>query len=432
MIKRAVKYVITARLFISWFYCLKDMVLSFKRKLAVRNNKLKAGTSNFIITANNSPLFSLYASLYELREGYLNSFIAIVFILVVSGISNPLRVPFSHQAPEGLDAFVSDYALFSFPPSLVMTSHLSLRYGVVGAKYGYNYSLSLFSHYYSTSTSELPAKKYVNADLNKLQIIKENQKKAGVYRWVNIANGNSYVGSSIDLGYRFRQYFSVTYLELELKKGKSIIYSSLLKYGYSAFSLEVLEYTTKDKTLIREQFYLDLLKPNYNILKTAGSFFGFKHSEATKEKMRAAWTEERKTAVGGQISQGWTEERKAELAARMKIRNTSVKNLEHLKNLNQDTEIRAKNLERLKNISANPELEKKRLDQLKIYIARISQCVEVYDQKTCETQEYPSIGAASRAIGVASPSIVLAFKRKKGDVDFVIIKNRYKVRKKNS
>ena len=116
----------------------------------------------------------------------------------------------------------------------------------------------------------------------------------------------------------------------------------------------------------------------------------------------------------------------------MKIRNSSVKNLEHLKNLNQDTEIRAKNLERLKNISANPELERKRLDQLKIYIARISQCVEVYDQKTRETQEYPSIGAASRAIGVASPSIVLAFKRKKGDVDFVIIKNRYKVRKKNS
>ncbi len=35
----------------------------------------------------------------------------------------------------------------------------------------------------------------------------------------------------------------------------------------------------------REQYYLDLLKPEYNILKIAGSMLGFKHSEATKIKM---------------------------------------------------------------------------------------------------------------------------------------------------
>src|SRR5207248_3027116 len=35
----------------------------------------------------------------------------------------------------------------------------------------------------------------------------------------------------------------------------------------------------------REQFYLDKFKPEYNILKVAGSSFGFKHSEATRELM---------------------------------------------------------------------------------------------------------------------------------------------------
>jgi group I intron endonuclease len=35
----------------------------------------------------------------------------------------------------------------------------------------------------------------------------------------------------------------------------------------------------------REQYYLDLLKPEYNICKIAGSTLGFKHSELTKAKM---------------------------------------------------------------------------------------------------------------------------------------------------
>ena len=36
----------------------------------------------------------------------------------------------------------------------------------------------------------------------------------------------------------------------------------------------------------REQYYLDCLKPEYNILKIAGSSLGFKHSEETKVKIK--------------------------------------------------------------------------------------------------------------------------------------------------
>jgi len=49
-----------------------------------------------------------------------------------------------------------------------------------------------------------------------------------------------------------------------------------------------LEYCDKKETLIREQYYLDLLNPEYNILKKAGSPLGFKHSEETKDKLRGA------------------------------------------------------------------------------------------------------------------------------------------------
>jgi len=46
-----------------------------------------------------------------------------------------------------------------------------------------------------------------------------------------------------------------------------MIYKALLKYGYSKFSLEILEYCDPKDLTKREQYYLDLLKPNYNILK---------------------------------------------------------------------------------------------------------------------------------------------------------------------
>lgn len=37
---------------------------------------------------------------------------------------------------------------------------------------------------------------------------------------------------------------------------------------------------------VEEQFYFDLLKPDYNILKIAGSSLGFKHSEKTLHMFR--------------------------------------------------------------------------------------------------------------------------------------------------
>jgi group I intron endonuclease len=67
-----------------------------------------------------------------------------------------------------------------------------------------------------------------------------------------------------------------------------IICKFLLKNEYSNFTLEILEYCDKSVLIKREQFNLDLLKPEYNILKVAGSTLGFKHSESTIEKMKKA------------------------------------------------------------------------------------------------------------------------------------------------
>lgn len=81
-------------------------------------------------------------------------------------------------------------------------------------------------------------------------------------------------------------YYRVSFITFELKKGNSKIYRALFKYGYSNFKLEILEYCEAKDTISREQYYLDLLKPEYNILKIDGSPFGRKLSEQTKTKMK--------------------------------------------------------------------------------------------------------------------------------------------------
>ena len=125
---------------------------------------------------------------------------------------------------------------------------------------------------------------YFNADLEKAIIIKQNKSKSGIYRWVNVINNKSYVGSSINLGRRFKEYYN--YSHISKVKRNFPIHSALLKYGYSSFKLEILEYCEKSVLIKREQYYLDNLKPEYNVLKIAGSMLGFKHSEYTKKLFR--------------------------------------------------------------------------------------------------------------------------------------------------
>jgi len=87
----------------------------------------------------------------------------------------------------------------------------------------------------------IPVATYPNAENLKDTILKENSKKAGIYIWINLINGKSYVGSAVDLSTRFKQYFSKYFLENEIKKNQSKIYRALLKYGHSAFKLEILD-----------------------------------------------------------------------------------------------------------------------------------------------------------------------------------------------
>ena len=125
---------------------------------------------------------------------------------------------------------------------------------------------------------------YLNADIDKKVICEENKKKSGVYCWTNIKNGKRYVGSSVYLSRRFLMYYN---LKIMNKVGNnSYIYKAMVRYGYSSFRLDILEYCEKEKVIEREQYYIDLMKPEYNILRVAGSSLGHKQSEETLKKRR--------------------------------------------------------------------------------------------------------------------------------------------------
>lgn len=175
-----------------------------------------------------------------------------------------------------------------------------------------------------------------------------------------------------------------------------MIHKAHLKYGYSKFSLEILEYCEPDEVLLREQYYLDSLSPEYNILKIAGSLRGFKHSEETIRQMK---------------SRIRTEEQKAKHLEQLKRLHSSAEHKEHLKRLNLSQK-------------GTPRPEGAGVPSV---------AIEVFDTNNNETTVYVSISEAARAIGVAQASISGAFKRKKPGVSTILIKKkRYKITKLSS
>ena len=126
---------------------------------------------------------------------------------------------------------------------------------------------------------------YINLyqSLTRSQLLKDNRGKAGIYMWTNLKNGNTYIGSSVNLSSRLLKYLN----ENALRKNKMRISLAILKHNLENFSLDILEYCLPKDVIKREQYYLDIYKPIYNTLKIAGSSSGYVHNETSLAKMRS-------------------------------------------------------------------------------------------------------------------------------------------------
>lgn len=110
--------------------------------------------------------------------------------------------------------------------------------------------------------------------------------ETGIYQILNIKTGKFYIGSS-----SFSMFTRWAHHKTALKHNKhhsAYLQNSWNKYGEENFEFVVIERCSAEKCLEREQFYMDLLNPAYNMAKKSNNCLGVKHSEATKKKMSEA------------------------------------------------------------------------------------------------------------------------------------------------
>jgi len=139
---------------------------------------------------------------------------------------------------------------------------------------------------------------------------------SGIYTITNKTNGHRYVGSSAYLDRRFGSH------RLELRKGahrNRYLQRAWNKYGEDAFLFEILEEWEPEFLISMEQWWMNMLCPEYNICLVAGSSLGIKKgplSDERKAEISAA-------LMGREVS----EETRAKISAANKGRKFSGKAL---------------------------------------------------------------------------------------------------------
>lgn len=111
---------------------------------------------------------------------------------------------------------------------------------------------------YSSNKKFKPKKDYIYKPLA-LDFVKN---KAAIYMFINKVNKKIYIGKTIDLLDRIRFYHKQHF---QMEKANSKIFKALLKYKFNNFAFSIIEYCPIKDLRYREQFYIDLLQPQYNI-----------------------------------------------------------------------------------------------------------------------------------------------------------------------
>jgi len=123
---------------------------------------------------------------------------------------------------------------------------------------------------------------------------------SGIYKIVSVTNGKMYIGSACNLRNRKNSHFQ------DLRKTKhhsSYMQNHVNKYGVNDLKFSIVEFCEKENLIVREQYYIDTLKPQFNIMPIAGSNLGYKFTEEAKLKVSIAgkgrvFTEDHKRKIG--------------------------------------------------------------------------------------------------------------------------------------
>lgn len=229
---------------------------------------------------------------------------------------------------------------------------------------------------------------YDNLQLDSIRkkILIETKNLSGIYLILNKVTLDYYIGSAATN--RFYARFSNHLLNFH---GSKILKLAVKKYKLSQFAFIILElfpevvnkYNNK-KLLDLEDFYLKSLLPNYNILTEAGSSFGYKHTEISRIKMKANYSQERREKIG---------------------------NLNRGKSLSKDTIEKIKSINRVKPLYS---------EQAILNMKRNSKAIILYNRDNTVYGEYSSITVAANSIGCSDKTI-----RRALQTDKKILKRRW-------
>lgn len=108
---------------------------------------------------------------------------------------------------------------------------------------------------------------------------------SGIYEIVNLINGKRYIGSAKNLVRRSCEHRS------QLRRGvhsNKHLQSSANKYGFESLVFKAILICHPEDLIDYEQRCIDILNPEYNKDRVAGSRLGSSHSDDSKIKMRIA------------------------------------------------------------------------------------------------------------------------------------------------
>lgn len=120
------------------------------------------------------------------------------------------------------------------------------------------------------------------------------EKCSGVYLIVNSVNGNSYVGSSMNVLKRVWAHF-------HSKKGSRIVSAAIRKHGIDHFFAFLLERVVRHELPMREAFWIDKLRPQYNatlLTNTGGKIVSEEQRQKISKSLRGrSLTEEHREKI---------------------------------------------------------------------------------------------------------------------------------------
>src|ERR1035437_2049507 len=181
---------------------------------------------------------------------------------------------------------------------------------------------------------------------------------SGIYKITSLDNNKFYIGSSKEIKIRWNRHLN----DLKNKKHGNIhLQRAFNKYGIDSFKFEIIEYCEEHNLLIREQYYLDTLKPyedGFNIgVNSSGG------DNLTNNPRREEIIENIKRSVNENISKMTDEEKKNKWSRGFGSDNPNYGNT-----WSEDSKIEASNFqkERVKN-GLNAGSNRKGINNIELY-----------------------------------------------------------------